>query len=583
VLAGKSTWPSLNTPNAEDWGVVTMPALPKELLSAEAFLDYLGVQWPEAKFLYYRRGSQYRAVTVPKRSGETRTILIPNDRLKHIQREILKLLESVYVPRYPVHGFTKAKSHKTNATQHLQRRYLVNIDIKDFFDSISEKRIVGLFNALGIHPVVATLLGKFCALKGRLPQGAPTSPIISNMICLKLDRAFLRYAKEHRVLYTRYADDISLSTHNNPNAIIKRDAVVSGKLAIDELSDTIVSIVEQNGFELNHKKLWFLNENSRKRVTGLIVNQILNVDRRYVRNIRTVLHKAETIGWAATQREFETRFSGTANIEQVTRSKITYLADIRGRSNQTFRSLASRFNEVATTPSISIAPTPEEMRERAVWVVESILPDGDGDQGTAFHVDGVGFVTAYHCVDSGAAIEIFHPIDPSKRYKAKFITGCKTRDIAILGAEIPDELIGSLEWSGAAPEISDAVQALGYPSHGPGKHVNFRKSEVVSLAKLHAVSLIEVSVSLPDGMSGGPLLDSDFNVLGIIHKGGADSSHNYCVDASHIIEILKEPRRSLVKRRPIAGRALAKEDKSRSSAISLAWVFDRIKRLFSRQ
>jgi RNA-directed DNA polymerase len=157
---------------------------------------------------------QYTTFEVPKKSGGSRIITAPNDPLKRIQRRLLRILECIYEPKAAVHGFTTGCSIKSNADEHPKTKWILNADVSEFFPCINFGRVRGMFMA---HPYkctaqVATILARICCVNNQLPQGAPTSPIVSNMICARLDAHMNRLAASAKCKYTRYADDLTLST-----------------------------------------------------------------------------------------------------------------------------------------------------------------------------------------------------------------------------------------------------------------------------------------------------------------------------------------------------------------------------------
>lgn len=157
---------------------------------------------------------RYVQFEISKKSGHPRTISAPSTGLKILQRKLSQVLYSVYEPKAPVHGFLPGRSILTNAQQHLGKRFVLNIDLKNFFDTIHFGRVKGIFKAppYNLSEEVAVVLAQICCHSGKLPQGAPTSPIVSNMVCARLDSQLRLLAKEFKCIYTRYADDITFST-----------------------------------------------------------------------------------------------------------------------------------------------------------------------------------------------------------------------------------------------------------------------------------------------------------------------------------------------------------------------------------
>ncbi|MBZ0162883.1 MAG: trypsin-like peptidase domain-containing protein [Notoacmeibacter sp.] len=497
-----------------------------------ALLKYLGVSADELKKIWWFRVRMYHQFEIAKGKDKTRTITAPDERLKYLQRQIAPLLDQLYRVRNPVHGFVDGKSVKTNALTHLRKRFVLNIDLKSFFPSITENRVIGLLEALGIDNCVASITARLCCYNSHLPQGAPTSPVLSNMICFRLDRELLAFAKGTRCIYTRYADDITFSSHQPMAALFEGSAPPSGHFSPDLLIPALRNTFASNGFTINPHKAHYADRHSRRMVTGLKVNELLNVDRRYVRNIRAALYSVETLGKAAAQTKFASNHGGTSDLGAYLQGKITWLRFIRGQSDPVFRAIAVRFNASFPDRKIEVTPTADEVRDRAVWVVEYC--EGEGEklktlQGSGFFLKDVGLVTAAHCVEGVDEVEVHHPSKPANKFKATVVKRDKDRDLAILEHTIPATEYFQLNGATQAVAVGDELTAVGYPGFGPGDRVNVREGKVSSLATKHAVELIEVTQKLSQGMSGGPLLNSDNAVVGVIHKGGPDEGRDFAV------------------------------------------------------
>jgi RNA-directed DNA polymerase len=202
-----------------------MATLPDELKSANAFWAFLGVGAGERKFLEKHASYRYAQASIPKRRGGTRTLLVPERRLKFLQRKTLGLLQQLHPPRNPVHGFIKDRGAITNANEHQTRPFLLNLDLRNYFGSITRRRVLGVLQAMGLKQDVATAVCSICVTRNQLPQGAPTSPILSNIVAYRLDRVLMKFAKTHRMRYTRYADDITLSSYAQPTALFEGESV----------------------------------------------------------------------------------------------------------------------------------------------------------------------------------------------------------------------------------------------------------------------------------------------------------------------------------------------------------------------
>ncbi len=515
--------------------------LPAPMQSEAALLTHLGMSSAELKKIWWYRGGMYASFSVSKKGGKKRQILAPNYRLKMIQRKVADLLSLIYSPRKSVHGFVSDRSVKSNAESHVKSRYVVNIDLRGFFPAITESRIAHLFRAMRVDPRVSDIIARICCVGGQLPQGSPSSPVISNMICFRMDKELQSLAKEFRCIYTRYADDITFSSFQPPSGLFESGLPSPGKFNPDLLCRKIRATFTHNGFEVNPDKTHYADRNSRRVVTGVRVNQFLNVDRRYVRNIRATLFRVERDGAAKVQAALLSEYGRKANIALHLHGKISWIGHIKGQSDPVFRSLALRFNKVFPGSEVKVRPTDSEIQDRSVWIVEH--EHGDWFQGTAFFLKSVGLVTAWHCVSDAEKfeVEIFHSAKPANRFKATVKKYCDARDLAILTCSIPEtEYFEMIPLEGALAD-GDQVLALGYPSYGVGDKLNIRPGTVTSLPVKHAVQMIETSQKLTQGMSGGPVVNSAGQVCGVIHKGGPGEGRDFAIHISALNEWLATP------------------------------------------
>jgi len=181
--------------------------------TSQDLATFLETDDKKLNFLLYKVKERYDRFEIPKKSGGTRIILSPIPPLKKIQEKLKCALDKIYNPSRVVHGYVCGKSVVSNARKHSGRKYLLNIDLKDFFPSINFGRIYGLFKAYPFNfpEKIAMLIAQICTYEDQLPQGAPTSPVLSNMICKRLDKDLEKLSKIVKVTYTRYVDDISFS------------------------------------------------------------------------------------------------------------------------------------------------------------------------------------------------------------------------------------------------------------------------------------------------------------------------------------------------------------------------------------
>lgn len=212
--------------------------------------------------------------------NKVRAITAPSRSLKVRQRWILEhILEQNSVSEY-AHGFVKGRSILTNAHNHVSQLYMLNMDIRNFFPSISLQRIKQLFETMGYTVEVAKQLSQLCCYENALPQGAVTSPYLSNLICGPLDEKISQYAHSIGCKYSRYADDITLSGSEPPN------------FAVEE----ITKILAQYGFEVNTEKTRFFDERQVKHVTGLVVSDQVHIPKRFKRTLKQEIYYCKKFG-----------------------------------------------------------------------------------------------------------------------------------------------------------------------------------------------------------------------------------------------------------------------------------------------
>jgi len=299
---------------------------------------------------------RYKSFGIPKKSGGIRQITTPITALKIIQSKLNQVLQAVYDIKPSVHGFVMGKNIVTNAQAHVKKRYVLNIDLKDFFPSINFGRVRGMFMATpyGLHPEVATVLAQICCHNNHLPQGAPTSPIISNMICGKMDSQLQRLAKDCKATYTRYADDITFSTtlsqFPRDLAYITNDE--DGEKLV--IGNSLLNIINTNGFEINQSKVRLQTRGNHQEVTGLTTNVFPNVDRTYVRQVRAMLHAWAKFGLEAAEKEYLSKYEfknrlpqkAKPTFKQVLRGKIEFIGVVKGKDDLIYRKYLKQYKSL---------------------------------------------------------------------------------------------------------------------------------------------------------------------------------------------------------------------------------------------
>lgn len=219
--------------------------------------------------------SFYRTFDIPKRRGGVRTISTPLPMLLVSQRWILDNILSTVEISSAAHGFVRGRSVVTNATVHAGKKSFLKMDISDFFPSISINRVVSIFRRFGYTQKLSYALAALCCLNGRLPQGAATSPMISNIVAKKFDGRLGSLAKSFNLSYTRYADDLTFSGETIPIKII----------------NYIKNIVEDEKFRINEDKTVLATGRCKKIVTGISVSEdTLKLPKETKRQLRQELH-----------------------------------------------------------------------------------------------------------------------------------------------------------------------------------------------------------------------------------------------------------------------------------------------------
>lgn len=332
------------------------------------FAAYLDCQYKNIIYYLYVIPPEKRYTTfrIPKKSGGTRDICAPVSNLKIVQRKLATVLNKAVTQKYCAHGYVPERSIKTNASVHRRKRIIINIDLKDFFGSVNFGRVRGLFRShpFGFNDEVATFIAQICCHDGVLPQGAPTSPVISNCICRRLDNELNAFARKYKLCYTRYADDITFSTglRSLPAGVGK---IRGHKLS---LSAKLTGIIEKNGFHINEAKVRYATRENRQEVTGLIVNQGINVPRKYVRRIRCMLHAWNRYGLAAAAKEHFSKFNykhkSPGNPEESFKRELTgmisYVGYIKGRGDRVYASLYHKAKQLNNDIRLS-PPTAESV------------------------------------------------------------------------------------------------------------------------------------------------------------------------------------------------------------------------------
>src|SRR5690554_282920 len=289
----------------------------------------------------------YKHYAIKKKKGGKRQIYSPEKNLKAIQRRLNYFLQAYYLWIKPneVFGFVVNPHYlgtycniAENAKPHTGKKHLLNIDLKDFFPSISAHRVKSVLSSsyFNFNEQIATALTLLTTYEGKLPIGTPTSPVISNFVCIQLDADLKKFCEANGLQFTRYADDLTFSS----------DTLISNDIVLD-----IINLIKKNGFEINEKKLRLKSSNRKQTVTGLTVNKKVNIDRKLLKKIRAMLHDLKTNGInTATKRHFN--LSDRIDSKQCARfiyrleGYINFVGQVRGKSDSIYTKLKLQFDNV---------------------------------------------------------------------------------------------------------------------------------------------------------------------------------------------------------------------------------------------
>lgn len=269
--------------------------------------EFLQIEYKTLRYLVYHRDvvtfDNYYRFDIPKKSGGMRQIAAPKTQLKMAQRKILEeILQKIEVSDLS-HGFVKSRSILTGAKVHnTSPDLLINIDLENFFPTITFERVRGLYQSFGYSGYIASLLAMLCTycermpleIKGEikyiktsdriLPQGSPASPMITNIICRNMDKRMNGLCQKLGITYTRYADDMSFSYMGDIE-----------HLAIGSFLNSINKIIEAEGFHMKKEKTHILRKNNRQYITGIVINEEIGVPKKWVKILKASMHNAQKL------------------------------------------------------------------------------------------------------------------------------------------------------------------------------------------------------------------------------------------------------------------------------------------------
>ena len=299
---------------------------------------------------------RYKTFYIPKKNGKLREISAPNRNLKEILYYLNMMLGEVYQASPSAMGFVKGRSIVDNAKLHIGQNYVLNLDLSDFFTSISQSRVCKRLQLapFNFNEDVAKIISGLCCKKVVkdqkkgyvLPQGAPTSPLLTNAVCDFLDKKLRRLSFSHGVKYSRYADDMTFSSMHN---VYQEDS---------DFMKSLFSFIEEERFTVNPEKTRLQKRGERQEVTGLTVNDKVNTAHKYTRELRNILYMWEKYGYKDAYASFYRHYKATKGhvkkgepvLENVIVGKLDFLKMVKGENDAVYTKLCSRFE--ALNPSL---------------------------------------------------------------------------------------------------------------------------------------------------------------------------------------------------------------------------------------
>lgn len=516
-----------------------------------------------SQLIYPHTNSLYRSYLVPKKNGNSRLIEAPKNKLKKIQRIILKELDEIYRPKNSTHGFIKGRSIVTNARAHTNKKFILNIDLNDFFTTIHYGRVKKLLSSypLKLPNDVATVVAHICCFNNHLPQGAPTSPILSNMICYRLDNEMQVLASKNRCSYTRYVDDITISFTQNQGKI-PRDILVYSKNKTIKIGNTLLKTITDNGFTINNNKTRVTGRDQKQLVTGLVTNEKANIDRKFIRKTNSIINAIIKYGFENAELDYFTKYQTKGYIrdyyqlkkeaegellKKIINGRVNHIKNVRGSHDQVYKKIAYQLSIAFGKPDLGILKSKLDEVSDSIFVIENSL---DPAQGTGFLLDGYGLITNQHvanCIDKDFTelLDIFRHDDIENKRKVNFLWSDAKIDLALFKptsdfAGIPNLVIGDDSKIG----IGSKVIILGFPSWSKGDGPSINDGKIIQTKKYFGEPRYIVDIPIIHGNSGGPVLNANYEVIGVATNGSKDHDYSTSFHGFIPISILVEKHKS---------------------------------------
>ena len=519
--------------------------LREDLLNLRTHAELAALLGISAKALRHLTHHQnYKALDLPKKDGGVRAINAPQGLLKAVQRRLLPYLAALYGERAPVHGFCAGRSIKTNAGAHIRRHYVFNVDLNDFFTTIHFGRVYGMFSKAphSLASPVARALTQLCCFNGVLPQGAPTSPVVTNLVCASLDAKLKALARQNSCRFTRYADDITFSS----NAEQFSDAIAVLRDGRWCAADALTKVIGDAGFKLNASKTRMQSSYARQSVTGLVVNKKVNIRRSYLQAVKGMLRSLERDGILTAEKRWREEYRVRQTVKpssfaSVLRGRVGHIGDVKGWDTHAYFRLSQRLTEldirVRSAPSSITGQAARIVIDSANWLVEAGENEALAtEQSSGFSWGQHGIVTACHAVGQYDHIaKLWLPYDfvqvsqphlgSGKKHVAQVVAVHPHADLALLA--YPSVPLAAFEVMEEPTEVSirDTVRVLGFPHYHLGDSCADQDFSVTQHRIYSGIRHIIVGGAIIKGNSGGPVLNQKNRLVGVALKGQSIPAH----------------------------------------------------------
>jgi len=484
------------------------------------------------------RNELYTTFSIPKKHGGDRTISAPNIQMRKIQNRIKLELEKHYKPSNYAHGFIKGRSIVTNAKLHIKKNWVVNIDLLDFFPSITAKRIYGLLKTkpFSFSSKIASLLSNILTFNDCVPQGATASPILTNMICFKLDRELAKYCMRKNITYSRYVDDITFSSTSRA----KLEYVYNE--TSNTLNEAIISIISKNGFLINNTKIrnnFYFNH---QEVTGIKTNFALNIKKFQKYKIRSMLHAWQKFGLDNAVRDYMKKNNIEGEISDYRKTftdeligLIAYAKMVLGKDNTFYAKVAHDFNSLYKKNQFYVKYSINEYAENAIFELVAVdskkLPISSG---IAFYANGM-FFTCLHNVYDYNGFQLLKDLGSTKArivYISRFLKNSllinkifdnesmldlNDAEIKFLSIEM-DLLVFTLssfyspyQFKISSTNIDRRLKYTFLSLNSSSHDVIEKECKLASKKRIGDYDGYPLDIEIYNGMSGSPLVTSDNN------------------------------------------------------------------------